>query len=159
MSSCLYGIYLTSELHKFNLRAHTRKRGIHQYNSADDATFSAKENFLSWLHAMNISLPEPVSPVCYGGNFAVKVSNILKVRTPLSNMLLSLSRGDNILEGHFAERTWASLLASRLPPKLLKQILCMSMGTLPFADMAGCLYGCMDRQTCNGDLVTGVGGA
>jgi len=147
--------HLTSELQQFNLRTHARKRGV-KYSSVDNATFRAKENFLTWLHSMHISLPEPVTLVCYGGNFAVKVSNILRVRTPLSTMLISLSRGDNILEGHFAERTWAALLASRLPPKLLNQILCMSSGTLPFADMVGCFYGCVDQASCNGDSVTAV---
>ena len=71
----------------------------------------------------------PLWQTCYGGSFAARREGI--VRWPLSFwrwLSSSLSRGDNILEGHFAERTWAKLLA---PPLSLDQemaILCASRG-------------------------------
>ena len=69
----------------------------------------------AWLHDLGIKLPQPLVPVCYGGNFAVKIANAQQVPHQIwSNMELSLSRGDNIEEGHFAERTWAGVLYRNL---------------------------------------------
>lgn len=134
--------HLTKKLESFCLGHHARASTL--YGRQDDEDFIASQDFRTWLYSMQVSLPRPVSPVCYGGNFAVKMSNVLNVRGPLQNILISLSRGDNILEGHFAERTWAALLSCRLPREMLFRIQRMSASTLPFADMAGGLVGCTD---------------
>ena len=140
--------HLTKELQLFRLKQHRRSTNL--YNRADDADFLSVHSFTTWLRAMEISLPYPVTPVCYGGNFAVKYSNIAKARKPIWQMCDSLSRGDNIIEGHFAERSWAGLLTSRLSTKLTDRILELSFGTLPFPDMIGCIFGCMktSRPEC-----------
>ena len=68
-----------------------------------------------------------VAPVCYGGEFAVKRTQIL--RTPQHvwhNLAESLTRGDNIEEGHFMERSWAMLLTPPLPKSREEGILCHS---------------------------------
>ena len=61
-------------------------------------------------------LPEIV-PVCYGGVFDSSVSNIKKrdmsVWEKVENML---TRGDNIQEGHYVERSWANLFSTPLQP-------------------------------------------
>ena len=132
--------HVTSELQYFHLHAHKRSRSI--YGRVDDEDFDAGQTFRDWLDAMRISLPKPATPVCYGGSFAVKVSNILYAQEPVKRMLHSLTRGDNIIEGHFAERTWAGLLSSQLPRGMRERLMCMSSGTLPFADMIGRMYGC-----------------
>lgn len=81
-------------------------------NDVHDVTFKSKyQNMGAWLRDMEISLPIPLTPVCYGGNFAAQMSQILKVPHRIwTSLEHSLSRGDNIEEGHFAERTWAGLL-------------------------------------------------
>jgi len=56
-------------------------------------------------------LPRPLTSVCYGGNFAVKASQIYAKKDLLGKMASSLSRGDSIEEGHFAERSWAGILS------------------------------------------------
>ena len=66
-----------------------------------------------WLDAMNLSLPARFTPVCYGGSFAVKSSQIFSI--PADTWLAinkSLSRSNNIEEGHFAERTWAGIFSA-----------------------------------------------
>jgi len=67
----------------------------------------------SWLNDMGIDLPT-YAPVCYGGNFAAKATQIYSKRIIWEKMEASLMRGDNIEEGHFAERTWAALLSRPL---------------------------------------------
>lgn len=133
--------HLTRKLEKFTLKTYYSKAT--KYQKVDCADFSNGETFAEWLRAMHISLPSPVTMVCYGGNFAVKVANILNSRRPILNMLHSLSRGDNIVQGHYAERTWAGLLSSRPSMQLTEKILRSHLGSLPFSDMIGCLYGCI----------------
>mmetsp|Transcript_4140 Transcript_4140/g.10466 ORF Transcript_4140/g.10466 Transcript_4140/m.10466 type:complete len:314 (+) Transcript_4140:69-1010(+) len=58
-----------------------------------------------------------VVQVCYGGNFAVRMDRIWGMNSSLwPRLVASLERGDNIEEGHYAERTWAGLLAQSTPP-------------------------------------------
>ena len=53
-------------------------------------------------------------PVCYGGQFAAVKENIERVgHKGFANLRDALTRGDNIEEGHFAERLWAALLTSK----------------------------------------------
>ena len=70
----------------------------------------------------NNKLIDKIVPVCYGGIFStsvgqikkqnVKVDNINNVWNKAENLL---SRGNNIVEGHFMERTWSILLSNPLP--------------------------------------------
>ena len=56
--------------------------------------------------------PELVQ-VCYGGVFAASYPNIKKVDPSIWEKVQKvLSRGNNILEGHYMERSWGSLLAT-----------------------------------------------
>ena len=86
---------------------------------SDGVVFTSVHKTLgSWYASLGVqqSPPELVQ-VCYGGVFAASVSNIMK-----RDMLVwkaiekSLSRGNNIQEGHYAERSWAGLLSTPLQP-------------------------------------------
>ena len=56
--------------------------------------------------------------LCYGGDFAVQRSVLqLHPQTRYAAMARLLGRGDNILEGHMAERTWARMFAEQLRPR------------------------------------------
>jgi hypothetical protein len=85
----------------------------------DSSQFKSKyKNMKGWLDDMNIVLPRQLTKVCYGGMYAVKVSRIANVRQSIWERLEeSLSRADNIEEGHFAERTWAALLSEPPTPE------------------------------------------
>ncbi|CAJ1961170.1 unnamed protein product, partial [Cylindrotheca closterium] len=73
------------------------------------------KNLGQWLESLDISLPSPLTPVCYGGIFAAKQTKIKSIpKVKWEAIAKSLSRGDNIEEGYFAERTWAGLLSAPL---------------------------------------------
>lgn len=58
-------------------------------------------------------LARQLAPVCYGGSFAAATSKIRSLPPTLWSVLrAALSRGDNIEESHFMERSWAALLAA-----------------------------------------------
>ena len=56
-------------------------------------------------------------PVCYGGIFAAKMLVIHRQSMQVWRALeRALERGENIAEGHYAERSWARLMATPLEP-------------------------------------------
>lgn len=72
-------------------------------------------NLGSWLGSIaHHHLPTPYTEVCYGGNFAIKLSKAKMLEQDLNAIEFSLLRGDNIEEGHFAERVWAGLFSKPL---------------------------------------------
>lgn len=84
-------------------------------SSATDVTFESGHNFSEWAEEVGIKFPTPLTPVCYGGNFAVKQSNIARLQQSFVLLEQSLSRGDNIVEGHYSERSWAAILTPQIP--------------------------------------------
>ena len=131
----------TSELHNFRMEEY--KSGATSYNQSDTQIFSRGENLGQWLEAVQIKLPTPLTPVCYGGNFAVRSAHLHAARDAAKRMELSLRRGDNIIEGHFAERTWAGLLMADIPNSLSNTLVSMHTNANYFSpDMPGMLVGC-----------------
>ena len=65
---------------------------------------------------MGIDLAErALWPVCYGGLFGATRTAIHRTsKASWEQLRDSLTRGDNIEEGHYAERSWAGLLAAPL---------------------------------------------
>lgn len=65
-----------------------------------------------------------VVPVCFGGNFMAHSQQIQNYpRDTWKRMEQSLSRDNNIAEGHFAERLWATMLSNPLQPSTVDEIL------------------------------------
>ena len=88
------------------------------YSPNDNVPFKSSHTNLGayWL-AINVTLSQKFVPVCYGGRFAASVENIYKQDMNMWMKLeMSLTRGDNIEEGHFVERSWAALLSNPLDP-------------------------------------------
>ena len=134
--------HLAEVLEKFTFKEYRRNSA--KYLKADNVRFNPGISFNQWLAGVNVSLPR-VTPVCYGGNFAVKVTHILKVKNATKNLVQSLSRGNNIVEGHYCERSWAGLLSAILPENTQLELLAISQATFPHSDMVGALYGCDDQ--------------
>lgn len=88
-----------------------------------DGFFSDYENLGHWLESLNLTLPGPLTQVCFGGQFATTSSQIEKHKSQWGNLKNGLSRGNNIEESHFAERTWAGLLSKRLSTKATMQLI------------------------------------
>lgn len=85
----------------------------------DEQTFTSSfKSFGEWATAMGIAKRienQTLVPVCYGGTFLTTYSQIVLPPSDVwSRLETSLSRGDNIEEGHFAERSWAALLSNPL---------------------------------------------
>ena len=134
--------HLSSELADFRITNYFAAGG---YDARDNVVFANNLTFADWWNALHEPMPGPVIPVCYAGAFAAKPANILASRRIWSRMLNLLERGDNIIEGHFAERTHAAILMPRLPPKIYERILRLSSGVRKCsytAGYCGLLYGC-----------------
>ena len=105
-------------LRMFYLEGYARSSNIASFvnSSATDVLFKSQYDTLGdWHQGIGITLRGPYVPACYCGMFMVKRSRIESVpKGLLRNMTLNLARGNNIEEGHFAERTWASLLMDEL---------------------------------------------
>jgi hypothetical protein len=75
--------------------------------------------------ASSSSSSSAIVPVCYGGNFLFLTQQLRHVpQQVFQRMTTSLARGNNIVEGHYAERTWARLLSNPLKnhPTLLESL-------------------------------------
>jgi len=109
----------TEVLSSFRIKNHKRIGGS---VVSDAAPFRSNySNLGEWLSALNLSLPAPYTAVCLSGVYAVLESRIAAVpRDVWMGMAQSLSRGNNIEEGHFAERTWAGVLSQPLTQRELE---------------------------------------
>jgi len=107
----------TEELLKAQFPYYERNtRNLNYGNSTSIIAFKSRHKSLEdWLKFIGVvNVPEVVQ-VCYGGNFAVRASNLkLHNLTLWGKLEASLSRGDSIEEGHFAERSWGMLIADLL---------------------------------------------
>ena len=78
--------------------------------------------FEQWWHVLETPIPGPIMPVCFGGFFAAKAANLRAGRAVYTKMVKALERGDNTLEGHFAERSHAAILLPAIPHHMVKTI-------------------------------------
>ena len=97
----------------------------------DDISYWTNKTFPTWLSNMGVYVRNDVlTPVCYGGNFAVASSSMVRVSEDVfGRMLQSLSRGGNIVEGAFAERVWALLFTRPLSKEESKKLVRLSKST------------------------------
>ena len=96
---------------------------IKEYNHFDrdeNSAFKSKYNNLKeWSDDVGLIFPDSdYINVCYGGSFVTQKKGLLSQSELVwAKLSISLSRGNNIAEGHYAERSWASI-ASPPPPDL-----------------------------------------
>ena len=117
----------TTKLSQFRIGRY--KRLSKGYSPNGNLTFkSSYFNLGAYWLAINLTLQELV-PVCYGGIFAASVENIYKQDMNMYKKIQeSLTRGDNIEEGHFVERSWAPILSNPLEPLQIEAIQNYSTG-------------------------------
>jgi len=121
------------------------------YEARDDVSFAGNLTFVGWWDALGVAMPRPIMPVCYVGTFAARPANIIASRPVWKRQLKLLERGDNIVEGHYSERTFAALLLPTLPAHVVKQLQCVSKGVRRCAytmGYCGTLYGCNNGFNC-----------
>lgn len=98
----------------FNFRIEEYNRNTKGYKNDSVAFQSNFTNFGSFYDFyFQIPHHQELVQVCYGGVFAASYQNIKNVDSSMwENVEKALSRGNNIQEGHYMERAWASLLAT-----------------------------------------------
>jgi len=101
---------------------------IKDYDRTGDESnpnFAAKyRNLGEYREAIGIKYPDSaLVPVCYGGMFMTQKRGLLKHPASVwTHLTSSLSRDNNIEEGHFAERLWATLVSPQLSDVALEHI-------------------------------------
>jgi hypothetical protein len=113
-------------LGKFKMREYVRK------SETNNTQFIAIHRPLRrWLSSFNESVNFPLEKdtgffrVCFGGQFMTTVRQIARVDSPVKDwapIVYSLSRGDNIEEGHYMERMWAGFLSPPIPQEELVEL-------------------------------------
>lgn len=109
-----------SALHKFTFKGHSFNKYFK--NEQERQIFESKLNFSEWAQKLEMNVSAPIVPVCYNGVFSTLGISIKKQQNVWPKLTESLQRADSIEEGHFAERTWASLLHFDLPSSVLLEL-------------------------------------
>lgn len=128
------------------------ERGVDDYHTGDGVPFQSDKygsvgDFYTSLNAN--PLPALVQ-VCYGGMFAALTANIFKQDAHVWKAIeTSLSRGDNIEEGHYAERLWGALLATPLQEFQIEAL--RSHSTSIRIGIVGGLHGVLLREEPGND--------
>jgi hypothetical protein len=119
----------------------------------------------AWLkQTMGIDLAERnLWPVCYGGLFAASKKSIHRTEKPRWEQLRdSLTRGDNIEEGHYAERSWLGLLSNKIAASHEDKLRNAAQGTCGTDNtigscLAGQLMSCDCKLLANLNVTIGAG--
>jgi len=127
------------------------QKGINDYHTGDGVPFQSETvssvgDFYTSLDAN--PLPALVQ-VCYQGMFAASTANIFKQDAHVwKAMEKSLLRGDNIVEGHYAERLWGALIAT---PLQAFQIESLRHHSTRVHNKGAGIYGALRREEPSGD--------
>ena len=102
------------------------------YSGSNDNNVPFKSSFANigaYWRTIDVTISQKFVPVCYGGIFAASVENIYKQdMNTWKKFMESLTRGDNIEEGHFGERSWAVMLSNPLEPLQIEALQNYSTG-------------------------------
>ena len=88
------------------------------FDRDENSSFNSNHrNLGGWRHNIGLKFPDSeYVRVCYGGSFLTRKEGLLsQPEDAWVNLTASLSRADNLAEGHYAERSWASIVAP--PPR------------------------------------------
>ena len=144
-------------------RTGTRRRKAAPFRPPDRS-----ENISVWLGTSG--LPSviqalesmPVWHMCYGGSFATRREHIYRWPVQLWRwMAEELIRGDNIIEGHYAERVWGALLSPPLSVARQRAILCATHRVNVHVQASGGSWhvqGCSCGARCHKPGFLGYGG-
>jgi len=102
----------------------TSYESLHEYSEDRvkfESVFDDWGDFYESLGARPLN--QDITQVCFGGVFSANLDNIRNVGPDVWKKVEHLlSRGNNIQEGHYMERAWATLLASPLNPSEVERI-------------------------------------
>ncbi len=150
---CLRGFHVPTMQHK---REYLLDFSLDEYKRVErdeNSAFLSDEYHSLKIYNQKMGFVIPQSetvPVCYGGIFVAQKKQILnQPEESWKKMEASLSRADNIIESHYAERLWASILSDTddesakavdevLSPHIIKMVKRPTDGTV--CGMAGMFY-------------------
>jgi len=103
-------------LSKFKMVHYSSMNGKYQNLSSEHTPFASNYSSLGkWASSIGIDFQQDLVNVCYAGTFAATVGQMRKQKETIwGDLKQSLARGNNIEEGHYTERIWASLLSDPL---------------------------------------------
>ena len=132
--------HYTPVLTRFSMADYERGRIRYNASTTEGKFHSEYENLADYMSSLDYSFPE-LTQVCYGGNFATTRKSIQRHPTSLwKNIRQSLTRGNNLEEGHFVERSWGGLLANPIKRYQMKALITYSAGiTMSTASINGAL--------------------
>lgn len=85
----------------------------HRNSSFDGVPFAPPMHLSSiskWWEELNLDVRAPFT-TCYTGTFAVSATSLMRVKNDTFRKIETLlSRGDNIMESHYMERTWGIMM-------------------------------------------------
>lgn len=107
------------KLAKFQRHGHFREgnmfKGEREEKGVNKNFKSSYDNLGDYVDKLKLPIQKKYIPVCFGGAFAVTLASIRKHDPSVySKIEKSLSRQDNLEEGHFSERVWAAILTKPL---------------------------------------------
>ena len=117
-----FDIYSYSHIHRYTSLSYFKLQAYIREDQRDNA-HEFKSNYANlgdFVSKLQLNITQPFISVCYGGLFASNIARIKKQKDAWPIIEKSLSRGDNIEEGHFVERLWAGLLSKPLSPHAIK---------------------------------------
>lgn len=116
LGSSLSAYHVSFLLKQFSLHSYSNRLHVYGETLMKSDFSSEFHNLGEWLSYVGAHFPDSLlTEVCYGGTFLVTRDQILAVDAKtFQNIEVSLSRGNNIQEGHYAERSWAGILSRPL---------------------------------------------
>ena len=129
-----------SRLFKFKMKVYKSNKKVYS-EYGDEVPFEYNiMNLGSFMKILDPGLLPELVQVCYGGVFAASLSNIRKIKSSTWETAEKiLSRGDNIVEGHFMERSWGVLLSTHLQQFQIDGLRKCSNGIEKITDYKGML--------------------
>jgi len=118
-------------LFKFNMKDGYKKGDQDYHDTAVSVPFHSNKysKLGDFFNSLNAKPFPAIVQVCYGGMFAASAANIFKQGAHVWSVVeSSLTRGDNIVEGHYVERLWGPLLATPLESFQLEALRRFSTG-------------------------------
>ena len=113
LGSKLSAYHVNALLKQFSLEEYMNRVNFYGAALMQSEFKSEFKNLGEWLSFVGGSFSDNLLvEVCYGGTFLATKDRIASVSmNTWKNIESSLSRGNNIQEGHYAERAWAGLLS------------------------------------------------
>jgi hypothetical protein len=123
----LHPVCQISAYHNWTLLQDYTQKTYARLRRDNNSEFASEHGTTLGEYAQNMGIVRPpvdIVPVCYGGNFMAQRRQLTrKPREPWRRIEKSLSRANNIAEGHFMERLWATVLGKPLEHDMVDQLM------------------------------------